>query len=159
MSYLIDATDLHKSFGDVHAVDGVTLKIEPGEIYGLVGSDGAGKTTTMRLIVGALKADSGQARVAGHDIDKQTEDARAQLGYLSQRFSLYEDLTVLENIRFFAEVRGLRSNEWLPRCMEILDFVGLAGFKDRRAGQLYGGRGSELFDAERGAQWLHAHRQ
>ena len=144
MDYLIEAADLHKTFGTVRAVDGVTLKIPPGEIYGLVGSDGAGKTTTMRLIVGALKADSGRALVAGYDIDKQTEDARAHLGYLSQRFSLYEDLTVLENIRFFAEVRGLKPNEWLPRCMEILDFVGLAGFKDRRAGQLSGGMKQKL---------------
>ncbi len=144
MPALIEATDLHKSFGKVHAVDGVTLKLEPGEIYGLVGSDGAGKTTTMRLLVGALKADSGQAVVAGYDIDSQAEDARSQLGYLSQRFSLYDDLTVLENIRFFAEVRGLRANEWLPRCMEILDFVGLAGFKDRRAGQLSGGMKQKL---------------
>ena len=144
MGYLIDAVELQKSFGQVHAVDGVTLKIEPGEIYGLVGSDGAGKTTTMRLIVGALKADSGHGLVAGYDIDKQTEEARSQLGYLSQRFSLYEDLTVLENIRFFAEVRGLKPNEWLPRCMEILDFVGLAGFRDRRAGQLSGGMKQKL---------------
>ena len=142
--FLIEATDFHKSFGDVRAVDGVTLKIKPGEIYGLVGSDGAGKTTTMRLIVGALKADSGHALVAGYDIDRQTEDARTQVGYLSQRFSLYEDLTVLENIRFFAEVRGLKANEWLPRCMEILEFVGLANFKDRRAGQLSGGMKQKL---------------
>jgi ABC-2 type transport system ATP-binding protein len=144
MAYLINATDLHKSFGHVHAVDGVTLQIAPGEIYGLVGSDGAGKTTTMRLIVGALQSDSGHALVAGFDIDTQLEDARAHVGYLSQRFSMYEDLTVLENIRFFAEVRGLRSKEWLPRCMEILDFVGLAEFKDRRAGQLSGGMKQKL---------------
>ena len=144
MPYLIDATDLHKSFGAVYAVDGVTLKIEAGEIYGLVGSDGAGKTTTMRLIVGALQADAGEALVAGYDIKRQTESARSQIGYLSQRFSLYEDLTVLENIRFFAEVRGLKSNEWLPRCMEILEFVGLAGFRNRRAGQLSGGMKQKL---------------
>ena len=144
MTYLIEAMDLHKSFGEVRAVDGVDLQIPAGEIYGLVGSDGAGKTTTMRLIVGALKTDMGQASVAGYDIDKQTEDARAQVGYLSQRFSLYEDLTVLENIRFFAEVRGLKSDEWLPRCMEILEFVGLAEFKDRRAGQLSGGMKQKL---------------
>ncbi|HTO99894.1 MAG TPA: ABC transporter ATP-binding protein [Anaerolineales bacterium] len=141
---LIDASDLHKSFGDVHAVDGVTLQVSAGEIYGLVGSDGAGKTTTMRLIVGALKADSGRALVAGLDVDRQTEGARSHIGYLSQRFSLYEDLTVLENIRFFAEVRGLRAKQWRPRCMEILDFVGLAGFKDRRAGQLSGGMKQKL---------------
>ncbi len=144
MVYLVDATDLHKAFGSVHAVDGVTLKIQPGEIYGLVGSDGAGKTTTMRLIVGALKADAGHCLVAAYDINRQTEQARSQLGYLSQRFSLYEDLTVLENIRFFAEVRGLKPNEWLPRCMDILEFVGLAGFKDRRAGQLSGGMKQKL---------------
>jgi ABC-2 type transport system ATP-binding protein len=143
-NYLISAENLHKSFGEVHAVDGVTLRIGAGEIYGLVGSDGAGKTTTMRLIVGALKIDSGICSISGYDIDKRTEDARSQLGYLSQRFSLYEDLTVLENIRFFAEVRGLKSNEWLPRCMEILEFVGLAGFKNRRAGQLSGGMKQKL---------------
>jgi ABC-2 type transport system ATP-binding protein len=143
-NYFISAENLHKSFGEVRAVDGVTLQISAGEIYGLVGSDGAGKTTTMRLLVGALKADSGACSIDGYDIDKKTEDARAQLGYLSQRFSLYEDLTVLENIRFFAEVRGLKSSEWLPRCMEILEFVGLAGFKDRRAGQLSGGMKQKL---------------
>jgi ABC-2 type transport system ATP-binding protein len=75
---------------------------------------------------------------------KQTEQARAQLGYLSQRFSLYEELTVLENIRFFAELRGLARSEWLPRCLEILEFVGLSSFKDRRAGQLSGGMKQKL---------------
>jgi ABC-2 type transport system ATP-binding protein len=144
MTYLIEATDLRKSFGHVPAVDGVTLKIDAGEIYGLVGSDGAGKTTTMRLIVGALAADAGRVQVAGYNIHTQTENARSQVGYLSQRFSLYEDLTVLENIRFFAEVRGLKPHEWRPRCMEILEFVGLAGFKDRRAGQLSGGMKQKL---------------
>ena len=141
---LINATNLKKSFGDTHAVDGVSLEIAAGEIYGLVGADGAGKTTTMRLLVGALKADSGQVDICGYDIERQTEQARAQFGYLSQRFSLYEDLTVLENIRFFAEVRGLKSNEWLPRCREILEFVGLEKFEDRRAGQLSGGMKQKL---------------
>jgi len=125
-------------------VDGVSLSIPAGEIYGLVGSDGAGKTTTMRLIVGALLPDQGEVSVCGFDIKKQTENARSQIGYLSQRFSMYEDLTVLENIRFFAEVRGLKSNEWLPRSMEILEFVGLDKFKDRRAGQLSGGMKQKL---------------
>lgn len=140
----INATNLRKSFGSLQAVDGVSLEIPPGEIYGLVGADGAGKTTTMRLLVGALKADSGQVSICGYDIDRQTEQARAQFGYLSQRFSMYKDLTVLENIRFFAEVRGLRSDEWLPRCMEILEFVGLEKFADRRAGQLSGGMKQKL---------------
>ena len=140
----IQAINLHKHFGPVRAVDGVSLSIPAGEIYGLVGSDGAGKTTTMRLIVGALLPDQGEVSVCGFDIKKQTENARSQIGYLSQRFSMYEDLTVLENIRFFAEVRGLKSNEWLPRSMEILEFVGLDKFKDRRAGQLSGGMKQKL---------------
>ncbi len=120
------------------------MNIRAGEIYGLVGADGAGKTTTIRLLVVALKADSGNIQICGYDINKQTERARSQFGYLSQRFSMYEDLTVLENIRFFAEVRGLRSDEWLPRCMEILEFVGLQDFTGRRAGQLSGGMKQKL---------------
>jgi len=141
---LISAHNISKFFGDLKAVDGVSLQIRAGEIYGLVGSDGAGKTTTMRLLVGALKADSGDVSICGFDISKEVENARSQIGYLSQRFSLYEDLTVLENIRFFAEVRGLKSDEWLPRCMEILEFVGLNKFTDRRAGQLSGGMKQKL---------------
>ena len=141
---LIDACDLRKSFGSVHAVDGLSLQVAPGEIYGLVGSDGAGKTTTLRLLVGALRPDSGSAAIGGADVATQGEAARSQIGYLSQRFSLYEDLTVLENIRFFAELRGLRQDEWQPRCLEILDFVGLAAFTGRRAGQLSGGMKQKL---------------
>jgi ABC-2 type transport system ATP-binding protein len=144
MNLLVNATNLRKSFGSTHAVDGVSLEIPAGEIYGLVGADGAGKTTTMRLLVGALKADSGEVNICGYDIDRQTEQARSQFGYLSQRFSMYEDLTVLENIRFFAEVRGLKPDEWLPRSMEILEFVGLDKFSDRRAGQLSGGMKQKL---------------
>lgn len=142
--YLVHAEDLHKNFGNTQAVNGVSLRIAPGEIYGLVGSDGAGKTTTMRLLVGALKPNHGSIEVCGYDVLKQTEQARSMIGYLSQRFSMYEDLTVLENIRFFAEVRGLSSSEWLPRSMEILEFVGLEKFKDRRAGQLSGGMKQKL---------------
>lgn len=144
MDLLVNAANLRKSFGLNRAVDGVSLQIKPGEIYGLVGADGAGKTTTMRLLVGALKADAGEVSVCGYDMRRQIEQARSQFGYLSQRFSMYEDLTVLENIRFFAEVRGLKSDEWLPRCIEILEFVGLGGFKDRRAGQLSGGMKQKL---------------
>jgi ABC-2 type transport system ATP-binding protein len=141
---LVIASNLKKSFGDNHAVDGVSLQIPAGGIYGLVGSDGAGKTTTIRLLVGALLPDAGEIQVCGYDVRKQVEQARSHLGYLSQRFSMYEDLTVLENIRFFAEVRGLSQSEWLPRSMEILEFVGLASFKDRRAGQLSGGMKQKL---------------
>jgi len=141
---MIIARNLTKSFSSIQAVTGISLEIAPGEIYGLVGADGAGKTTSMRLLCGALRPDSGEAIVCGYDIKKQTEQARQHIGYLSQRFSMYEDLTVLENIRFFAEVRGLRSDEWYPRSLEILEFVGLAAFKDRFAGQLSGGMKQKL---------------
>jgi len=141
---IIQAINLRRYYGETRAVDGVNLGIKAGEIYGLVGSDGAGKTTTMRLLAGALKADSGNCSICGFDIDTKTDEAHSQIGYLSQRFSLYEELTVLENIRFFAEVRGMKSNEWLPRCKEILEFVGLANYKDRRAGQLSGGMKQKL---------------
>jgi ABC-2 type transport system ATP-binding protein len=142
--FLVKASNLHKHFGSTHAVDGISLQVGAGEIYGLVGSDGAGKTTTLRLLVGALLPNEGEIQVCGFDVRRQVEGARSQIGYLSQRFSMYEDLTVLENIRFFAEVRGLTARDWLPRSMEILDFVGLAGFKDRRAGLLSGGMKQKL---------------
>jgi ABC-2 type transport system ATP-binding protein len=146
---LIQASGLHKTFytskgAAIHAVNGLNLQVRAGEIYGLVGADGAGKTTTLRLLVGALKLNAGQVTIAGYPIDRQVEQARAQVGYLSQRFSLYNDLTVMENIRFFAEVRGLRRDEWLPRCQEILEFVNLSSFRDRLAGQLSGGMKQKL---------------
>lgn len=146
---LIQAHGLHKTFhpsqgAAVHAVAGVNLQVRAGEIYGLVGADGAGKTTTIRLLVGALRLNAGQITIAGYPIDRQVEQARAQIGYLSQRFSLYNDLTVMENIRFFAEVRGLRRDEWLPRCQEILEFVNLSSFRERLAGQLSGGMKQKL---------------
>ena len=144
MDYLVQASNIKKHFGNTQAVDGVSLEIKSGEIYGLVGADGAGKTTTIRLLVGALKADAGEVNICGYDINRQTEQARSQFGYLSQRFSMYEDLTVLENIRFFAEVRGLKSDEWLVRCNEILEFVGLDKFTNRLAGQLSGGMKQKL---------------
>jgi ABC-2 type transport system ATP-binding protein len=150
MENLIETNHLYKSFGNTRAVDNLSLKVSSGEIYGLVGPDGAGKTTTMRLLCGALRPDKGQSldavtiNIAGYDMIKQTELARAEIGYLPQRFSLYEELTVMENIRFFAEVRGLSSSEWRPSCMEILQFVGLEQFTDRRAGHLSGGMKQKL---------------
>jgi ABC-2 type transport system ATP-binding protein len=147
---LIELAHLSKSFGATRAVDDLSLQVDGGEIYGLVGPDGAGKTTTMRLTCGALRPDrrdGGEApriQVGGFDMLRQTDPARAQIGYLPQRFSMYEDLTVLENLRFFAEVRGIPAREWQPRCLEILQFVGLADFTDRRAGQLSGGMKQKL---------------
>jgi ABC-2 type transport system ATP-binding protein len=144
MSEWIRVDHLHKRFGAVQAVDDLSLRVLGGEIYGLVGPDGSGKTTTLRLLCGALRADSGKVEIGGYDVARQTELARAQIGYLPQRFSLYDDLTVLENIRFFAEVRGQSARDWRPRCMDILAFVGMEMFKDRRAGQLSGGMKQKL---------------
>lgn len=141
---MIEALDIRRSFGEVLAVDGLSLSVEAGEIYALVGPDGAGKTTTLRLLCGALQPDAGQIHLAGIDLMRNTEHARAQIGYLPQRFSLYGELTVLENLRFFAEVRGLPSQRWLPRSKEILDFVGLSEFGDRRAEALSGGMKQKL---------------
>ena len=141
---LIQAVDVRRSFGDVQAVDGLTIQVRGGEIFGLMGPDGAGKTTLMRILCGAMLPDSGEVIVNGVDMSQSSDQAREHLGYLSQRFSLYEDLTVLENLRFFAEMRGLAKNEWQARTMEILDFVGLAEFVDRRAGALSGGMKQKL---------------
>jgi ABC-2 type transport system ATP-binding protein len=150
-TYPIEAQHLRRSYRENRAVDDVSLRVATGEIYGLVGPDGAGKTTTLRLLVGALRPTHpahGQPaaviRVGGFDVLRQAEKARSQVGYLAQRFSLYEDLTVMENIRFFAEVRGILAEEWRPRCLNILEFVGLSAFGDRRAGQLSGGMKQKL---------------
>ncbi len=152
---LIQAFGLRKTFKQTIAVDNLALSISEGEIFGLVGPDGAGKTTTLRLLCGALAPDRADTdhlaghlepmiQIAGSDLLHKTEQARSNIGYLPQRFSLYEELTVLENIRFFAEVRGLAAADWLPRCMEILAFVGLDEFTNRRAGQLSGGMKQKL---------------
>jgi ABC-2 type transport system ATP-binding protein len=150
MSTLIQADHLYRRFGPTRAVEDLSFHVAAGEIYGLVGPDGAGKTTTLRLLCGAYKP-SQVAEVSppaillnGYDLLRQTEKAREQIGYLPQRFSLYEELTVMENIRFFAEVRGLSDADWRPRCQEILAFVGLGEFADRRAGHLSGGMKQKL---------------
>lgn len=141
---------LSKTYGTTPAVQDISLQVKAGEIYGLIGPDGAGKTTTMRLLCGALQPDHAKSatgtiiEIMGVDMLKQTDQARALLGYLPQRFSMYEDLSVLENLRFFAEVRGLSEALWKPRCMQILEFVGLGGFINRQAGQLSGGMRQKL---------------
>lgn len=150
MGIQIEAQHLNKHFGSLAALQDLNLSISAGEIYGMVGPDGAGKTTALRLLCGALRPDSHGGdttpvcRIAGLDVVHQTEQARACLGYLPQRFSLYEDLTVMENLRFFAEVRGLKSRQWQPRCIEILEFVGLGPYTERLAGHLSGGMKQKL---------------
>ncbi len=144
MAALIEARDLHKSFGATRAVDGLSLSVHSGEAYGLVGPDGAGKTTTLRLLVGALTCDHGSVRVGGFDLARDTEAARAQVGYLAQRFSLYGDLTVMENLRFFGQVRNMPAARLAGRAADLLRFVGLDGFEARRADQLSGGMRQKL---------------
>jgi ABC-2 type transport system ATP-binding protein len=152
---MIGVTHLAKRFGATQAVDDLSLQVADGEIYGLLGPDGAGKTTTLRLLCGALKpthpaGTAGDKRsetrveIGGVDVLRHPEPARALLGYLPQRFSMYEDLTVLENLRFFAEVRGVPAETWRARCMDILSFVGLDPFIHRRAGLLSGGMKQKL---------------
>jgi ABC-2 type transport system ATP-binding protein len=130
--------------GEVTAVDHLNLTIETGEIYGLVGPDGAGKTTLFRLLVGALRLDGGDGRIVGYDLRQDVEQIRHQIGYLPQRFSLYGDLTVAENLRFFAEVHGITATEWQQRKTEMLNFVGLTEFEDRLARNLSGGMKQKL---------------
>jgi ABC-2 type transport system ATP-binding protein len=141
---LVEARGLRRSFGAITAVDGVDLAVRQGEAYGLVGPDGAGKTTTLRLLVGALLPDEGSVAVAGTEMARDPDVARARIGYLAQRFSLYGDLTVMENLRFFGEVRGIRGEPFRARAAELLGFVGLAGFEDRRAEALSGGMKQKL---------------
>ena len=148
MAPVIQAQHIYKAFKGVEAVVDLCLEIEAGEIYGLVGPDGAGKTTTIRLLCGALSPSPASGEpiiiIQGYDCLRAPEQARAQLGYLAQRFSLYEDLTVMENLRFFAEVRGLPARDWQARCLEILRFVGLDEFRNRRASLLSGGMRQKL---------------
>ncbi len=144
METRIEARNLQRFFGATCAVENLNLQVAAGEIYGLVGPDGAGKTTTLRLLCGALRPTAGEAFIGGWSMTRQPEQGRTQIGYLAQRFSLYDELTVLENLRFFAEVRGLSNSEWKPRSLEILEFVGLAPYVSLLAGKLSGGMRQKL---------------
>ena len=135
---------LSKRFGEVRAVDRLTFDVHAGEIFGLVGPDGAGKTTALRILAGVLDADSGSATVAGYDVVRNPEGAKHQLSYMSQRFGLYEDLTVAENIRFYADLFGVTRKKREPRCAELLAAAGLSDFRNRLAGNLSGGMKQKL---------------
>ncbi|OZB76552.1 MAG: multidrug ABC transporter ATP-binding protein [Thiomonas sp. 14-64-326] len=135
---------LTKRFGAVHAVRGVEFSVGKGEIFGLVGPDGAGKTTTMRMLAGVLHPDAGALLVDGVDVVQDPEAAKLRLSYMPQRFGLYEDLTIAENIYFYAELFGIPRKQRLQRSKELLDAAGLAGFERRLAGQLSGGMKQKL---------------
>jgi ABC-2 type transport system ATP-binding protein len=141
---LLETENLVKSFGDFHAVDGLNLQVRAGEMVGLVGPDGAGKTTAIRLMCGVLQPTSGTVRVAGYEVPGQVEKAREQIGYLAQRFGLYGDLSVKENIEFFGEVFDLPEDELKERSIELLNFAGLGDFMDRPAAALSGGMQKKL---------------
>jgi ABC-2 type transport system ATP-binding protein len=144
MPAAIAISDLTKRFPGVLAVDRLSFEVHPGEIFGLVGPDGAGKTTTVRMLAGVLTADSGSATVAGFDIVRYPEAAKAHISYMSQRFGLYEDLTVEENIRFYADVFGVPRSDREQRSRQLLGAAGMEQFKSRLAGKLSGGMKQKL---------------
>jgi ABC-2 type transport system ATP-binding protein len=141
---LLETRGLVKEFDSYRAVNGLNLEVGAGEIVGLVGPDGAGKTTTMRLLCGALKPTEGLVRVAGYQLPEEVDKARQHIGYLSQRFSLYGDLTVEENLEFFGEVFGMSDDEIHRRSQELLSFAGLEKFAKRQAIALSGGMQKKL---------------
>lgn len=141
---LVTIENLHRSFGATIAVAGLNFQVEAGQIVGLVGPDGAGKTTTLRILCGALQADSGSVHVAGIDVARQPDMVRRMIGYVAQRFSLYGDLTVLENMRFFADVYQLPKSERSAMETRLLEFSQLGPFRNRRAEALSGGMKQKL---------------
>lgn len=140
----IEAEGLTKRFGSVTAVDGLDLRVQRGEIFGLLGPDGAGKTTTIRMLCALLAPTSGTARVAGFDVVRSPEMIRPHIGYMAQQFSLYGDLTVQENLAFFAEIFGVHRLDFQERLRTLLEFTGLTPFRGRRAAHLSGGMQKKL---------------
>lgn len=142
---MMNAVELHevtKSFGAIRAVRSLSLTIGKGEMVALVGPDGAGKTTTIRMLCGITQPDAGSLSVLGFDLRTQTAEVKRRIGYLSQKFSLYGDLTVDENIEFFAEIHGVR--DYRPRREDLLEFTRLTPFRARLAEKLSGGMKQKL---------------
>lgn len=140
----IKTSNLTKSFNDIIAVDDLNLEVQKGELFGLVGPDGAGKTTIMRMLTGIMTPASGEAWVAGKSILTEGEELKEKIGYMSQRFGLYEDLTVMENINFYADLYEVPRRERPARTERLLGFSNLTPFKDRLAGKLSGGMKQKL---------------
>ena len=141
----IEAAGLRRSFGDVVAVDGVDLSVPRGAVLGLLGPDGAGKSTLIRMLATVLRPDAGDARVQGYSVTRQANRVTPRIGYMSQKFALYPDLSVAENIEFFARLRGVAKAERRARSLELLTGIGLADFLGRQAGRLSGGMKQKLF--------------
>lgn len=142
--FTIELLDLSKSFGPIQAVDRLRFEVRRGEIFGLVGPDGAGKTTTLRMLAGILDPDDGTARIAGFDIVEDADALKSRISYMPQRFGLYEDLSVDENMDFYADLFGVRRKERRERTDRLLAFSGLAPFRTRLAGKLSGGMKQKL---------------
>jgi ABC-2 type transport system ATP-binding protein len=130
---------LRKTFGPLVAVDSLDLEIHRGEVFGLLGPNGSGKTTTIRMLCGLLEPTSGSATVAGFDVTREPEKVKQHIGYMSQKYGLYDDLTVVENIRFYATVYGLHGDARTKRIDEMLDDLHLRPRASQRAGTLSGG--------------------
>jgi len=139
---IIKIETLRKSYGEIDAVKGISFDVAKGEMFGLVGPDGAGKTTTIRILCGLLNPDNGTATLIDKDITKERQAVQNQIGYLSQRFSLYGDLTVDENIEFFADIHNVKN--YKSRRDELLEFTRLTNFRDRLADNLSGGMKQKL---------------
>src|SRR3954468_13952300 len=122
---IISTQLLTKRFGDFTAVDAISFDVQKGEIFGFLGANGAGKTTAMRMLCGLSLPSSGKATIAGFDVYKETEKIKKNIGYMSQKFSLYEDLTVLENIRFFGGIYGLSDEQIKTKSAELINRLGL----------------------------------
>jgi len=140
----IKTDNLTRKFGDLTALSGLNLTVEEGEIFGLVGPDGAGKTTPMRLLTGIMEPTEGQAWVYEKHTVKEAEPLKENIAYMSQRFGLYEELTVLENINFYADVYGIAKDKRQEAIERLLGFSGLLPFKQRFAGKLSGGMKQKL---------------
>lgn len=141
---MIAVTDLRKRYGATEAVRGLDVVVPRGTIGGLIGPDGAGKTSTMRILCGLLRPDGGTAAIDGHDCTHDAAWIKHHLGYMPQRFSLYPDLTVAENLRFFADLFGVPRDERVRREAELMEFSQLGPFRGRRAGRLSGGMKQKL---------------
>jgi len=139
LEFAIEIDNLTKKFGDLIAVNDISLKIPKGTIYGILGPNGSGKSTTIRILCGVLHPTNGSAKVMGYDVVKSTEIVRQNLGYMSQKFTLYDDLTVEENLSFFARIYGLSKKELDERKKELIDLAGLEGREKTISKNLSGG--------------------
>jgi ABC-2 type transport system ATP-binding protein len=141
---IIEIRDLTRRFGSLTAVDQLNLSVSPGEIFGLVGPDGAGKTTTLRMLCSLMNPSEGSALVAGHDVVKESQAVKDSIGYMAQRFGLYTDLSVQENMEFYADLFDITGAERERLSAQLLQMTRMEPFRDRLAGRLSGGMKQKL---------------